>query len=156
MICSSSHGPVSTLTTPTKVYEARLAALLAARNDRKDEHKRAQERYKKVRSRVALLKLFAVLDRARSCVARCVASEVGYRYSLRSVCQAGLPRYFVFVVKPRQDCEEFDKKVEKLQGEKERRMEECLDELRGLEDGYRQKQRDAKQVTSRAPKGRHE
>eukprot|EP00752_Nemacystus_decipiens_P009890 g8823.t1 len=74
-----------------KVYEARLAALLAARNDRKDEHKRMQERYKK-------------------------------------------------------DCEEFDKKVEKLQGEKERRMEECLDELRGLEDGYRQKHRDAKQA----------
>lgn len=33
-----------------QVYEARLAALLAARNDRKDEHKRAQERYKKVRA----------------------------------------------------------------------------------------------------------
>ncbi|CAM9128768.1 unnamed protein product [Hapterophycus canaliculatus] len=74
-----------------KVYEARLAALLAARNDRKDEHKRALERYKK-------------------------------------------------------DCEEFDKKYEKLQGEKERRMEECLDELRGLEDGYRQKHRDAKEA----------
>lgn len=27
-------------------------------------------------------------------------------------------------------------------------MEECLDELRGLEDGYRQKHRDAKQVMS--------
>ncbi|CBJ26117.1 conserved unknown protein [Ectocarpus siliculosus] len=74
-----------------KVYEARLAALLAARNDRQDEHKRALERYKK-------------------------------------------------------DCEEFDKKVEKLRGEKERRMEECLGELRGLEDGYRQKHRDAKQA----------
>ncbi|CAM9818779.1 unnamed protein product, partial [Ectocarpus sp. 4 AP-2014] len=74
-----------------KVYEARLAALLAARNDRQDEHKRALERYKK-------------------------------------------------------DCEEFDKKVEKLGGEKERRMEECLGELRGLEDGYRQKHRDAKQA----------
>lgn len=34
--------------TLTQVYEARLAALLAARNDRQDEHKRAQERYKKV------------------------------------------------------------------------------------------------------------
>lgn len=45
-----------------------------------------------------------------------------------------------------QDCEDFDKKVEKLQSEKGRRMEECLDELRGLEDGYRQKHRDAKQV----------
>lgn len=53
----------------------------------------------------------------------------------------------LFVVKHFQDCEEFDKKVEKLQGEKERRMEECLDELRGLENGYRQKHRDAKQVT---------
>lgn len=31
-----------------QVYESRLAALLAARNDRTDEHKRAQERYKKV------------------------------------------------------------------------------------------------------------
>lgn len=49
---------------------------------------------------------------------------------------------------PPQDCEEFDKKVEKLRGEKEKRMEECLDELRGLEDGYRQKHRDAKQVTA--------
>lgn len=46
-----------------------------------------------------------------------------------------------------QDCEDFDKKVEKLQSEKERRMEECSDDLRGLEDGYRQKHRDAKQVT---------
>lgn len=27
-------------------------------------------------------------------------------------------------------------------------MEECLGELRGLEDGYRQKHRDAKQVTN--------
>lgn len=54
----------------------------------------------------------------------------------------------LFVANPFQDCEEFDKKVEKLQGEKERRMEECLDELRGLEDGYRQKHRDAKQVTN--------
>lgn len=49
---------------------------------------------------------------------------------------------------PRQDCEEFDKKVEKLRGEKEKRMEECLGELRGLEDGYRQRHRDAKQVTT--------
>lgn len=45
-----------------------------------------------------------------------------------------------------QDCEDFDKKVEKLKSEKEKRMEECFDELRGLEDGYRQKHRDAKQV----------
>lgn len=45
-----------------------------------------------------------------------------------------------------QDCDDFDKKVEKLHSEKDRRMEECLYELRGLEDGYRQKHRDAKQV----------
>lgn len=48
------HADVSSvantlLSAPLKVYEARLAALLAARNDRKDEHKRALERYKKVR-----------------------------------------------------------------------------------------------------------
>lgn len=52
-------------------------------------------------------------------------------------------RFFLLLF---QDCEDFDKKVEKLQSEKGRRMEECVDELRGLEDGYRQKHRDAKQV----------
>lgn len=51
-----TQAPLTTRTL-AQVYEARLAALLAARNDRKDEHKRAQERYKKVRSRLALLQL---------------------------------------------------------------------------------------------------
>lgn len=46
-----------------------------------------------------------------------------------------------------QDCDDFDKKVEKLQSEKDRRMEECFNELATLEDGYRQKHRDAKQVS---------
>lgn len=40
---------VDNVSNSTQVYEARLAALLAARNDRQDEHKRALERYKKVR-----------------------------------------------------------------------------------------------------------
>lgn len=45
-----------------QVYETRLAALLTARNDRTDEHKRAQERYKKVRPRVWRATLFVSQD----------------------------------------------------------------------------------------------
>ena len=121
-----------------------MAALLAARNDRKDEHKRAQERYKKVRvrSRVALCcrsQLFRVHVHGRyAALVYTGAPSACVPTRFTSKCSS-LYQHF-------QDCEEFDKKVEKLQGEKERRMEECLDELRGLEDGYRQKHRDAKQV----------
>lgn len=50
MCVSSRLDSYSYLTRspPFQAYDARLAALLAAKNDRTDEHKRAQERYRKV------------------------------------------------------------------------------------------------------------
>lgn len=150
------------------MYEARLAALLAARNDRTDEHKRAQERYKKVTLLMSLsfcrrVVKYGEFNALQLQGLRCSKTPITiYRIFLLThevalfVCRAqmclkhnpaaqGFPP--LGLITCGQDCDDFDKKVEKLQSEKDRRMEECFNELASLEDGYRQKQRDAKQVS---------